>query len=46
MGPQNIYTYAPVATETNNVIDSTYYGPEKVITTYQYPDFLSPGIFE
>ena len=40
LGPQNIYTYAPgQPLETNNVIDSTYYGPGKVITTYQYPDF-------
>ena len=40
LGPQNIYTYAPGRPlETYNVIDSTYYGPGKVITTYQYPEY-------
>jgi outer membrane receptor protein involved in Fe transport len=40
LGPQNIYTYAPgQPLETTSVIDSTYYGPGKVITTYQYPEY-------
>jgi hypothetical protein len=40
LGPQNVYTYAPgQPLETTSIIDSTYYGPGKVITTYQYPDY-------
>jgi len=40
LGPQTIYNYAPGGPlEAFTVVDSTYYGPGKTITTYQYPDY-------
>jgi hypothetical protein len=40
LGPQNVYTYTPgQPLETFNLLDSTYYGPGKVIKTYQYPEY-------
>jgi hypothetical protein len=40
LGPQDIYNYAPgQPLETYNIIDTTHYGPGKVITTYMYPDY-------
>ncbi len=40
LGPQNIYNYAPgQPLQTTSIIDSTNYGPGKVISTYQYPEY-------
>ncbi len=46
LGPQNIYSYAPgKPLESDNIVDSTYYGPGKIIKTYQYPEYRISGRF-